>query len=287
MAVSARFWRLALHQITGNGGSVGLTEWFLALTSGGAQAATGGTAWASSSLGSWAPVSILFNNATGSGTANHWFSAAATFSTSSPFDGSVTIQYDMGAGNTLAPVEMRLAYDNTNGLHRPATFTLWYSDDGFRWSFHSVWIGETWTGNPETKTYNITTPMSAPLNILLPSLETYRNIEASPNGPNTQFGILPGVLASHRSFTRIPRWTQLAGPGYIAGSTTVLGDPARRQVDLIDQMTGGLYDRAYTGPDGQFRFEHLGPGPWLLLGTDVTGNQNSVVFAHMTTEPMP
>lgn len=80
--------------------------------------------------------------------------------------------------------------------------------------------------------------------------------------------------------------TPWSGNYYIAGSTTVLGMPFARRVDLVEQRSGLLVRTFHTKADGAFLFDQIGHGPWTLIGVDNSAEQNSVVFAHVPSALM-
>ena len=72
----------------------------------------------------------------------------------------------------------------------------------------------------------------------------------------------------------------------IAGTTTVLGNPAPRKVRLYDQVTGRLSREQNTGEDGLFEFRNIALGPWTVVGIDDTGTHNGVIYTHVSAIPM-
>jgi hypothetical protein len=67
----------------------------------------------------------------------------------------------------------------------------------------------------------------------------------------------------------------------ISGSTTVLGMPARRRVQLHEQKSGVLTDERFTRADGLYEFDNLMNTPYTIIGVDPSGEQNSVIYAHV------
>jgi len=253
-----RFWRLHVTRTGGSGSTVTVGELILASTPGGNQAAVGGTATASSVLGTNA-ASRAFDGTLAAG--NFWQCASGSLLSGV---GSEFIQYDMGANNSISVEEMRLYYDHpTSPTTFPNDFGLYHSDDGIQWTFRRNWTGQSFT-NGETKTY-AATPVTP---------QVFRVFEHNLIGRGFQRVTAPVVQTP---------WT---GNFYIAGTTTVLGVPHIRRVDLIDQRSGVLVRSLTTKSDGVFLFDNIGPGPWTVVGVDVTATHNSVIFAHVVPIPM-
>lgn len=278
-----RYWRLFITR-SGGGNSVTVGELVLATVAGGAQAATGGTASASTANGA-DTAALAFDGTTSS--TNYWRSL--TLSGSVAGTGQEYLQYDMGAGNDIDVVEMRLYFNGSviGGTTYPSTFVLLYSDDGVHWTLQRGWAELAFT-NGETKTLDATPlPSGQIFNRVVVTRDVRRNVAANSGAP-TLFQVLThrllGVGVRHASMPSA--MTPYSGNGYIAGSTTVLGDPFPRRVDLIDQRSGLLVRTIHTGPDGQFLFEWVGPGPWTIIGVDQAAEQNSVIYAHVSPAPM-
>jgi hypothetical protein len=278
-----RYWRLFISH-NGGGSTVSVNELILATTPSGAQAATGGTASASSTNGVNV-ASRAFDGTTSS--ANYWQSGISAFLSSY---GREYLQYDMGAGNGIDVVEMRLYFDGTasGSTTYPSDFALLYSDDGVRWTLQRAWNGQVFS-NGETKTFGVTPlPSNQIFNRVVLRKDYRRNVAANAGTTPSVSRILPyGLLGfGVRHGTAPAARTPFSGKYFIAGSTTTLGMPLARRVDLVEQKSGLLVRRFYTKNDGQFLFEWIGPGPWTLVGVDDSAEQNSVVYAHVTPAPM-
>jgi hypothetical protein len=275
-----RYWRLFISR-TGGGSSTSVGELILATTPSGAQAATGGTASASSTNGV-NEASRAFDGTTSA--ANYWQSASGTFSTANGA-GQEYLQYDMGVGGGIDVVEVRLYFNgSTSGsLTYPSNFALLYSDDGIKWTLQRAWSELSFT-NGETKTLDATPlPSNQIFNRVVVRRDYRYNAAANAGTPPSVSRVLPHRLIGFgvRHCTAPAVLTPWSGNYYIAGSTTVLGEPYARRVDLVDQRSGLLVRTFYTKADGAFLFENIGPGPWTLVGVDNTAEQNSVVFAHV------
>lgn len=277
-----RYWRLHISR-SGGAGTVSIGELILATTSGGAQAATGGTASASSTL-STNVASRAFNGTQSA--ADYWQCATSSYSGTW---GAEFVQYDMGAGNSIDVVEMRIYFNGTTSgaTTFPSSFVLLHSDDGIRWTVQRAWSNVTFA-NPETLTFDATElPSNQVFNRVLLVKDVRRNA-ATNSGVPTKFVALRSPLIGdgarhHTAGTAFFMWS---GAFYIAGSTTTLGLPIARRVDLLNQRSGLLERRVFTGPDGQFLFDQINAGPWTVLGVDASAEQNSVVYAHVVPAPM-
>ncbi len=278
-----RYWRLAISQNNG-AQTVVINELVMATSAGGAQAATGGTASASSTNGTDTASKAFDGVLTDT---NYWRCALNTYSGGY---GYAHIQYDMGAGNAKDIVEIRIHHDGTalgTTTGAPASFALLHSDDGIRWTIQRAWGGQSFANN-ETKTYDATElPSNQVFNrVVAPKDVRFNN--AANSGVPTKFVALRSPLIGSGDFHHTYPNAQYTWSGrfYIAGSTTTLGLPIARLVDLINQQSGRLERTVFTKTDGQFLFDQIGPGPWTVLGVDVTAEQNSVVYAHVNPAPM-
>jgi hypothetical protein len=276
-----RYWRMLFTRAASS--TVAVNELTLAVTEGGPQAATGGTASAGSVSG-LNVASRAFNGTTNA--TDYWLSLGNFNGNGANSD---YLQYDMGSGNSIDVVEVRM-YINTTNLGAgvaPQNFVLLHSDDGQNWTVRRAWAGQTWA-TVETKTFSaIALPSGDIFNRVFYEKDVRRNA-ATNSGSPTKFvplrGHLTGDGARHHTVgTATFVW---AGPFYIAGSTTTLGLPIARRVDLINQRTGRLERTVFTKADGQFLFDQINAGPWTVLGVDVSAEQNSVVYAHVVPAPM-
>lgn len=274
-----RYWRLYISQ-TGGNSSVAIGELIMATTPAGAQAATGGTASASATNGANA-ASRAFDGTTSSG--NYW-QGGSEFNSG---QGMSYLQYDMGVGVTLDPVEIRVYFTSTPGATAyPSDMVLLGSDDAQNWTVQRGWCDLSFT-NGETKTLDATALSSGDIYNREIKRQAKYNAAANSGSPS-YFTVLPragNVVVRHGTAPAAP--TPYTGGYYISGDTTLMGDPAPRRVDLIDQKSGLLARRVHTGADGLFAFEDIGAGPWTVLGVNNDGSENSVVYAHITPEPMP
>ena len=272
-----RYWRLYISR-TGGGSSVSVGELVLATTPSGAQAATGGTASASSTNGA-NEASRAFDGTTSA--ANYWQSASDM-----PGGlGQEYLQYDMGVGGGIDVVEVRLYFNGTTSgsTTYPSNFALLYSDDGVKWTLQRAWSEQVFT-NGETKTLDaIALPSNQVSNRVVLRRDYRRNAAANSGPAPSVLRVLPhrliGFGVRHAAAPVV--MTPWSGNYYIAGSTTVLGMPFARRVDLVEQRSGLLVRTLHTKADGAFLFDQIGPGPWTLVGVDTSAEQNSVIYAHV------
>lgn len=271
-----RFWGLHISANWGDTNYTSLAELILAPSAGGAQGAVGGTAIASS-----------FRTSTES--PDKAFDGSPTTSWRSAQNGHVPafIGYDMGAGNSLDVAEVRMTTLSSMAVNSyPRNFALCYSDDGVKWGVQKAWSEEAFTTGVE-RVFDAT-PIQANqvYNRIIKEL-VGRNDQANVGPPTLRmampFGLMGGGLRHHTA----PRaMTPFTGVYFIQGTTTALGEPLARRVDLYDQRSGQLVRQAFSKEDGAFLFDHIGPGPWTVVGVNSSAEQNSVIYAHVTPSPM-
>lgn len=277
-----RYWRLLISDTNGGGtNSAVIGELILATSAGGASVATGGTASASDVFAD-SSAANAFNGTQSSSDA--WCSLTRTFDLGS----TQWIQYDFG-GTPRDIVEMRIYFPAAGTFAlalAPKNFALYWSDDNNTWTRQRAWSEQTFTAGG-TNTYDTTAvPSGAITNRRLPGISTYRNATAAlPQAFFASLSRSTGGLTRARNWTRPWSITPYSGKLRIAGSTTVLGIPKARRVDLLDQKSGLLVDSRNTGPDGVFAFEQLADGVYALVGVDNSAEQNSVIYAHVTPVP--
>lgn len=269
-----RYWRLVIWRVQSNSQNAKVNEIIFATTPGGTQAAVGGVATASSQFNTTYTPDKAFNGIQSS--ADYWQSANEYMGIagSTPYQGQGWLQYDMGAGNAIDVVEMRIYIHTANTvIGPPRDFSLFYSDNGVNFTHLFSAGGQAWSDG-ETKTFDVTTFNSSPRRVMH-TLQNRYNAGAVSE---------PNRWRNLRSFSNN---TIFSGPNYIAGSTVNMGEPFSRRVDLLEQKSGLLARSVYSGDDGTFIFENIGPGPWSVVGVDETASQNSVIYAHVNSVPMP
>ena len=271
-----RYWRLYISKNNGGDYTV-ITELAMAETAGGANVCTGGTASASSTYGSQS-ASLAFDGAVTA--ASSWYSDQLYYSA-----GTAWIQYDFNA-NPRDIVEIKISFaTGLNYLDRaPKNFSLYYSDDNLNWTRQRSWSEQVFFFG-ETKTYDAT-PMSSALisNRVLFDRKLKNTFAALP-----QTWYASAVRSNSKvrggNCTRPWRQTPYSGNKRVAGSTTSLGVPLARRVDLVEQKSGLLVARINTPKTGEFEFKELADGTYTLVGVDDTAEQNSVIFAHVAAVP--
>ncbi|QKE22868.1 hypothetical protein 8P_015 [Pseudomonas phage 8P] len=271
-----RFWGLHISANWGDSNYTSLAELVLAPSAGGAQGAVGGTAIASS-----------FRIAAES--PDKAFDGSPTTSWRTTVGGNIPafIGYDMGAGNSLDVAEVRMTTLSTMGATSyPRGFALVYSDDGVKWGIQKGWSEEAFATGVE-RVFD-TTPVQANQVYNRVLKEPARRNDQANVGPPTlrmamPFGLMGGGLRHHTA----PRMkAPFTGNYFIQGTTTALGEPLARRVDLYDQRSGQLVRQVFSKADGAFLFDYIGPGPWTVVGVDSSAEQNSVIYAHITPSPM-
>lgn len=84
----------------------------------------------------------------------------------------------------------------------------------------------------------------------------------------------------------IPWATIYSGVYKIQGSCTLNGDPVGgRRVYLMPHSLGLLIGGVAVGSDGLFLFDGLSPGKYKVVGEDVSGATNGVVWAYVDAVP--
>ena len=289
-----RYWRLFCKRSQG-GNNVGVGELQMRTSIGGTNVATGGTPSASSEYSGTYTAAKAFDglvNSTGDG--NAWATYGG-YSAGQPLGLTADwLKYDFGAGNAKDIQEIVLFSPGTGGLGAQdmvAAFDFQWSDDNVTWTTQrSVWIdtiNDPWVLNA-SKIFDVR-PLGAISIHNFTAMERFISHTYTPPGqpsapvydPNTEEGkISPNNR--HRFAASLGR----GGLYKIAGTTTVLGDPAPRRVRLYNQFDGRLYGESFTGPDGLFEFRNLEIGPWTVVGVDDTGTQNGVIYSHVNAVPM-
>lgn len=271
-----RFWGLHISSNWGDGYYTSLAELVLAPSAGGAQGAVGGTAIAST-----------FRTATESPDKAFDGSPTTSWCTSYNFHIPSFIGYDMGAGNSLDVAEVRMTVYSSMVINSyPRSFALMYSDDGVDWSVHKAWSEQAFSTGVERAFDATPIPANQVYSRVLKE-PVLRNDQANVGPPTLRmtmpFGLMGGGLRHHTA----PRaMTQFTGSYFIQGTTTALGEPLARRVDLYDQRSGQLVRQTFSKEDGAFLFDYIGPGPWTVVGVDSSAEQNSVIYAHVTPSPM-
>ena len=275
-----RYWRLYIADNNG-GSSVVISELAMAETAGGANVCTGGTASASSVNASQS-ASLAFDGVVTA--ASSWQSALNLYGGSGSRS-TAWIQYDFNT-NPRDIVEIKITF--ATGIAdlnlAPKAFSLYYSDDDITWTRQRSWAEQVFAYG-ETKTYDATPMSSALINNRVLFDRKLKNTFAAL--PQTWYAsaVRSNSMVRGRNCTRPWRRTPYSGNKRVAGSTTSLGVPLARRVDLVEQKSGLLVERINTPKTGEFEFKELADGTYSLVGVDNNAEQNSVIFAHVAAVP--
>lgn len=97
-----------------------------------------------------------------------------------------------------------------------------------------------------------------------------------------------------RGIVRLPmagilrRDMTFGGSYRVTGIVTSDGQPVRRRVRLHDQRSGNLVKEQWSDAvTGRYTFDHVGPGPWIAIALDHTGQFDPAAKADLNAEPMP
>lgn len=272
-----RYWRLYISETNG-GTSAVISELAMAETAGGANVCTGGTASASSVNASQF-ASLAFDGVVTP--ASSWQSAQNLYN----IGATSWIQYDFNASpRDIVEIKITFATGISNVNLAPKAFSLYYSDDNLNWTRQRSWAEQVFAYG-ETKTYDAT-PMSSALinNRVLFDRKLKDTFAALPQAWYAS-AVRSNNMVRGRNCTRPWRQTPYSGNKRVAGSTTSLGVPLARRVDLVEQKSGLLVERINTPKTGEFEFKELADGTYSLVGVDNTAEQNSVIFAHVAAVP--
>ena len=276
-----RYWRLYIADNNG-GTSVVISELAMAETAGGANVCTGGTASASSVNASQF-ASLAFDGVVTP--ASSWQSANGLYGSSGDTRNTAWIQYDFNTNpRDIVEIKITFATGISNLNLAPKAFSLYYSDDNIKWTRQRSWAEQVFAYG-ETKTYDATPMSSALINNRVLFDRKLKNTFAAL--PQTWYAsaVRSNSMVRGRNCTRPWRQTPYSGNKRVAGSTTSLGVPLARRVDLVEQKSGLLVERINTPETGEFEFKELADGTYSLVGVDNNAEQNSVIFAHVAAVP--
>lgn len=247
----------------GNGNAarfgVYLAELVLATSYGGPNAATGGTEIG----GTFSNPDQAFDGDTG-----NYASSSSDYSNWIGYDFGASPKDIVEAGILIRP-----------GNSAPSAYSMWHSDDGLDWKLQRAWFTLTIEAGTMMR-FDLAAAGAAPF-IALPAWGFRRNQSDVPQHQRPTIADQGTPLAVYRNMTRPRVRTPYSGEGRIAGSTTVLGQPTPRKVQLYEQKSGLMVAEVFTKADGQYEFESLREGTYTVVGVDVSGEQNSVIFAHV------
>lgn len=266
-----RYWRLRVTEGTA-ATYVRIAEVQFATSPGGSNVATGGVASASSEQSATynAPKAFDGNSST------YWSSSNPSFtSNNGTFTGGEYIQYVFASAQDL--VEMKVTAMTS---YFPLSMSLFWSDDGVKWTFQKTFTGLTWS-NGETKTFDLT---YVPVGAGRLATSILRRIGSTLLQPVKPIGNLLRTTTwlRYSNWSRPLKTSWLTGRKRIAGSTTVLGNPKARTVHLLEQRTHQILDTRHTDASGVFEFANIADMQYTLVGEDRTKEQNSVIAANVT-----
>ncbi|MBX9914089.1 MAG: discoidin domain-containing protein [Pseudomonadaceae bacterium] len=269
---ACRYWRLFVSATNG-GANVAIGELAMAESPGGTNVCTGGTPASSSA---WSATYLPAKAFDGSNAANNgWRSAGPV---------SEWIQYDFG-GTPRDIVELKVSFPVAGTIvlnEAPKAFVLYCSDDGIKWELRRGWSEQVFASN-EVKTYDATPiPAGSIANRIRPGKAELRYNSAATSQAWVASVISVRNLCRDKNSTKPYRFNTFTGRKRIAGVTTSLGQPISRRVDLFEQKSGLLVDSIFTKDDGLYEFKEVADTTYMLVGTDVRAEQNSIVFAHVT-----
>lgn len=257
-----RYWRLLVTGAPiGYAGNYPLyiSELVLSETQGGSSVASGGVATGNDGMSS--PGSAFDGN-----------NATSLFS----IGGSHWVQYDFGAGNEKDIVEVGILIPS--GQPVPTGFGLWFSDDEIFWEKRRVWFTTDMVAGTMSR-FDMT--LSEPSANRVISKITFEAKASLPQFPMPKIANRAPSLAAYKGLLYPRMSNHLMGGKRISGSTTVQGMPARRKVQLYEQKSGLLVAEQYTRGDGLYEFENVMDVPHTVVGVDPSGEQNSVIYAHV------
>ncbi len=266
-----KYWKLSFPPPR-NSTTVAVTEVEFHTSVGGVQAATGGTP-----LGYAESPSGVVANAFDNNTGTQWGSISGG-----------TFHVDIGY-NFTSPVdivEVVLKGNANASTQGPPNILLKYSDNGVNWeNYSSVGLGLTWV-NSETKT------LLTPENIVAGKFFYPEKNQLSINDAVAGLivgTVLPKLLQKNGALVDgkpSARLFMKNNTYKIQGSTTQLGLLVSRRVNLYHQASGLLVDTQYTDISGAFLFDNIENDIFSVVGVNPSGNQNSVIYAHIQSVPM-
>lgn len=283
-----RYWRL-LCKASQSGSNVGVGELQMRTSIGGSNVATGGTASASTFQGAYTAAKAFDGLTTDTGAGNGW---ASNGGYSGGVPGSANtfqwLQYDFGSGNDKDIAEIVIFCPGASGLGiagMPRMFDFQWSNDAATWvTQRSIYIDPT--NNPWVLSTSKIIDVRALGSIDIHNYTLFSEIKAAYTPPagdplNPSQTNKPNI-----DFSTVFQQNWRGGLYKIAGTTTVLGNPAPRRVRLYAQSDGRIYAEQNTKADGLFEFRNLDIGPWTVVGVDDTGTQNGVIYSHVNAVPM-
>lgn len=96
-----------------------------------------------------------------------------------------------------------------------------------------------------------------------------------------------GLPPGNAKFIHNIPWAGLYSGAYkLEGSCTLDGDPVgERRVFVMPHKLGFVVAGANVGADGLFLFDGIASGKYKIIGEDVNGTTNGVIFAYVDAVP--
>lgn len=275
-----KIWRIFISAVS-NSSFAGIGEVQMAETPSGVNECVGGTATASSSYSSFTPDKA-FNGIIDS--SNLWHSGSEynkRLSVDDYYQGAGYIQYEFTSPKDIKEIRIIMPEPGTiTSNHSIFAFSFYSSNDGAKWTRHASYSNQI-ISSGETRTYETKELPYGQYNHGLIK-EFHSNTDGANSGDIFNSAIRSSRL--HRSGLKLHKIvkTPYTGIKRIAGSTTSLGVPMSRRVDLVDQASGLLVRTIHTGEDGVFEFTEIADTRYSVVGVDNSLEQNSVIFANVT-----
>lgn len=221
---------------------------------GGANAATGGVASASTSdYLSGAAVSAMFD-----GNASTVWGAPLQW---------VRVAYEFASAVEIVEVSIT---DHKYVDSRLKSLVLSYSDDGQVWSVMAPSFAL-----PDTSDTHVLSGFIEPTGVTLAAIGLTLDTQW-PTGPEGQIST-PALTVDVTD----------GGPLAISGTVAIDDSPdipVRRRVRLFEKLTGRLVREAWSGLDGGYSFTHLKNQEYFVLSHDHTNNYNAAIKDRITPE---
>lgn len=263
-----RYWALLVTARPGSGNGVSIAEVEMRATSGGADQCTGGVAGGSSTSGQ-VPA-----NAFDDTDAAIWYYGVT--------GGLPTrLSYDFGVAVAVAEVFVRNPAASGSGsgfpgaTHGPAACWIQWSDDGTTWQYASPATDLSGLGNAAAATIGPVSDAPPPARLHGAALRVSPGVAGGPSGARLSGTVMRNDVVD-------------GGAYRIAGNVAIDGTPAtpvRRQVRLHLKTTGRLVREVWSDTAGDFAFEKIAPGEYIVLSTDYTRTYNAVVADAVSAVP--
>lgn len=84
---------------------------------------------------------------------------------------------------------------------------------------------------------------------------------------------------------RMSSWSVYHGPHSISGTLRAVSTPVSRRVALLDQWSLQIARVGHSTASGQYTFERLREGDWIVVGIDEDGQYNAVIADRVRLQP--